>query len=117
MRWLFSWSSCSLLTTYAEDLKSYKPGGLHPVHIGDMFSKCPGSDLVRGNNISLTWALTMAKLLMEEEFIVGSRFIQTAVWSLLHPCLLLCTIMDRTLNWKCSSPQLIQIDCALQHRP
>ncbi|KDR79799.1 hypothetical protein GALMADRAFT_153564 [Galerina marginata CBS 339.88] len=30
-----------------EDIGSYKPGGLHPVHIGDTFSTCLGSDKPR----------------------------------------------------------------------
>jgi len=30
-----------------EDLRSYKPGGFHPVHLGDVFSICPGSDQPR----------------------------------------------------------------------
>ena len=30
-----------------EDMRSYKPGGFHPVHLGDTFSLCPGSDRPR----------------------------------------------------------------------
>jgi len=33
--------------TYVENLRSYKPGGLHPVLLGDTFSTCPGSDRPR----------------------------------------------------------------------
>ena len=33
--------------TLVEDLRLYKPGGFHPVHLGDTFSKCPGSDQPR----------------------------------------------------------------------
>lgn len=30
-----------------EDMKSYRHGGFHPVHLGDIFSTCPGSDRPR----------------------------------------------------------------------
>jgi len=30
-----------------EDMGSYRPGGFHPVHLGDIFSTCPGSDQPR----------------------------------------------------------------------
>ena len=30
-----------------EDMGSYRPGGLDPVHLGDVFSKCPSSDRPR----------------------------------------------------------------------
>jgi serine/threonine protein kinase len=33
--------------TDVENLRSYKPGGFHPVHLGDTFSMCPGSDRPR----------------------------------------------------------------------
>ena len=33
--------------TYVENLRSYKPGGLRPVHLGETFSTCPGSDRPR----------------------------------------------------------------------
>jgi len=30
-----------------ENMRSYRPGGFHPVHLGDIFSTCPGSDQPR----------------------------------------------------------------------
>ena len=72
-----------------EDMRSYKPGGFHPVHLGDTFSLCPGSDRPRyrilqklgQGALSTVW---LAQDMADHEYVV---FFKALVrnWSLATP--------------------------------
>jgi serine/threonine protein kinase len=63
--------------TDCEDLDNYKPGGYHPVHLGDTYSTLPGSDRPRyrilhklgSGSFSTVW---LAKDLSEEKCVCGT---------------------------------------------
>ena len=56
--------------TDVENLRSYKPGGFHPVHLGDTFSMCPGSERPRYRVLQKLGQGAFSTVMEDHEYVI-----------------------------------------------